>query len=90
MSRFQKYGGPWILLGLAMWAGLLAKEAYHNPDTTMTVLIFAGAAVAYVGYGVFSLIVWAAPFVLIGGVLILAGLFVRKLVLDAVREARRD
>jgi hypothetical protein len=89
MSRFQKYGGPWIILGLAMWALLLAKQAYHNPNTAMTVLILAGAAMAYVCYGVFLIVVWVLPFVLIGGALLLGGLFVRKLVLDAVRESKQ-
>lgn len=51
----------------------------------MDILLGILVAIAYLIYGVFLLIMWLLPFIL----LLLGALFVRKLVLDAVREARR-
>lgn len=55
-------------------------------DLLLWVAIIIGAIL----YGLFWLIVWALPFILLIGGLVLAALFIRKLVLDAVREARRE
>lgn len=48
------------------------------------------AIVVIVLYGLLLVIVWALPFVLIIGGLFLAAKFIRKLVLDAVREAHKQ
>jgi hypothetical protein len=79
---------PWIEVGSALLFGFTLEHSVFDwiapiSVASLWVQIYGAQAIYYAT-------MYLLPFVLIGGALLLGGLFVRKLVLDAVREARRD
>ena len=79
---------PWIEIGSALLFGFTLE--HHRWLDLVAPVFLASLWVQIYGaqtiYAVVMFLLWPA---LIGVVLLLAGLFIRKLVLDAVREAKQ-
>ena len=79
----------WAYLLLAVYVLPLPINLEKAPIWLATVIVFTWVGSYWLVYGLFIALTYLAPFVLILAAIILGGLFVRKLVLDAVREARK-
>lgn len=77
------------LIPIAVVAGLIWAALETGGDMSLWLLVPV-FLIAWVFYGAFLLIMWVLPFVLIGCAVLAGMWFLRKLVLDAVKEARRD
>lgn len=77
---------PFGLLILVSVIALIQSQTHSATEflSMVALIIFA------ILYGLFWVLVWLLPFILIGGALFLAAIFIRKLVLDAVREAHKQ
>jgi hypothetical protein len=78
-----------VLVAL-LWSALTIDPApFHFTSRSDEIFSIALLAVFVLGYGLFYLLMWLIPIVAIIGAALLVMAWVRKLVLDAVRESKQ-